>query len=67
MQQVLLVSCTQLFGKLNLDLEIRCPGSGNPSLLFYWFFKAKFDWITMIQIHSFSDYQIWISSALQKP
>jgi len=29
-----------------------------------WFFKATLDWITLIQIHSFQDYQIRITSAL---
>ncbi len=35
------------------------PGSGNP------FFKDKLDWIKMIQMHTISDCQIWISSALR--
>ncbi len=30
-------------------------------------FKAKLDWITLIHIHTFSDSQIWITSALRSP
>ncbi len=52
----------------DLDLEISCSAIRDQVtiLLLCQFFKSKLDWITLIQIHTFSDFQITYSDLIQK-